>query len=254
MQSGCLLSRLISVQHISNTAYFSINVYVCVSFLHLSPPSPHSDHLSIAFDSGGGEGGNISIPNRWKTHFSMLRSAQIIRFYAILNRINYAFYNATEILKIIDVDSEMISGIIFVIYEDIFMSLFLAFATIFHTHLLRLPHHKTSGWTKTVNWLFYNCIADGTQREEEEKKLNDEHNFNHQYAQHRETEWKFCENALAYTKWCQYENSNNEQYSSNWNSIKRHLELVVENQSGIVCVCHAFKSLAAVNVWCTAIE
>lgn len=69
---------------------------------------------------------------RWKIYFSMLRSTQIISFYAILNRINYAFYNATEILKIIDVDSEMISGIIFVIYEDIFMSLFLAFQWLLH--------------------------------------------------------------------------------------------------------------------------
>lgn len=65
----------------------------------------------------------------------MLRSTQIIPLYAILNRINYAFYNATEILKIIDVDSEMISGIIFVIYEDIFMSLILAFHYGFCTHI-----------------------------------------------------------------------------------------------------------------------
>lgn len=63
----------------------------------------------------------------------MLLSVQIIPFCAILNRINYAFYNATEILKIIDVDSEMISGIIFVIYEDIIMSLFLVFNDGFYT-------------------------------------------------------------------------------------------------------------------------
>lgn len=34
----------------------------------------------------------------------MLRSVQIILFGAMLNRINYVFYNATEILKIIDSD------------------------------------------------------------------------------------------------------------------------------------------------------
>lgn len=61
----------------------------------------------------------------------MLQSTQIIPLYAISNRINYAFYNATEILKIIDVDSEMISSIIFVIYEDIFTSLILAFIMAF---------------------------------------------------------------------------------------------------------------------------
>lgn len=135
MQSACLPSQLISAKHIHSTQHFSPS---------LSPVC--STRLSIETVKKIYVYNRMNIRNRWKIHSSMSRG----RNYSVLwifNRINYAFYNATEILKIIDVDSEMISGIIFVIYEDIFMSLFLAFGgfnTIFHTHLLRLHHHKKS--------------------------------------------------------------------------------------------------------------
>lgn len=85
---------------------------------------------------------------RKHTHFGMLRSAQIIRLYAILNRINYAFYNATEILKIIDVDSEMISGIIFEIYEDISLPCL---------YFITLISRILSGFNIHISWWQFAC-------------------------------------------------------------------------------------------------
>lgn len=168
MQSGWLLPRLISVKHIHNSAYPSPSIFASLSisltlFVNLCV---FPAFLALAYSTFPLEGKKEN-NNKKKVEYGFkyvdeihnlacCRVRKLFPFYAILNRINYAFYNATEILKIIDVDSEMISGIIFVIYEDIFMSLFLAFRSLFHhnsyTFAAVAPPQRIA-WTKL--WIDY---------------------------------------------------------------------------------------------------
>lgn len=161
------------------------------------------------------------------------RVRKLFAFYAILNRINYAFYNATEILKIIDVDSEMISGIIFVIYEDIFMSLFLAFVrpyTIIHTRLLRLLRHNESNELNSELIILKWCVTPRISELTQKLCIWDMRAgtissitiiYRRMIARTVHTQTHMHVNQI----W----NCNDEQHSE-WNSIKLHLKLVAANQ------------------------